>query len=323
MSSDVTGVRFRAFVPEDAPRMAALQQRCLDVCHDTSLLPEGFYFAPGFDEGRNIICAVGEAGAHLGHAMIYPSYVHQKLGTWMVWLDLRVDPDFDRAEALKAALLARIKARAYEVQAALDKPAMLYAAYFDQGRASIDDLKQRGFKHIESYFQLRRDLSEPIPDLPQPQGVRVRTWRLATEADQRRYLEAYDASFEDEGKSLEQLRHFLKADLWGDGATLTAFDGDRVVGSVAAYYQPDRAKNTEGVGLTEYVFVRPEWRRRGLARYLVAAAMRYLKARGLAYATLEVGGDNAPARALYESLGYDVLHEELCLAMPLDEEVAR
>lgn len=323
MSSDLTGVRFRAFVPEDAPRMVELQQRCLDLCYDTSLFPAGFYFAPVFDEGRNIICAVGEDGQHLGHAMVHPNYVHRKLGTWMVWLDLRVDPDFGRAEALKAVLLERLKARACELRAALDKPAMLYAAYFDQGRASIAYLKQVGFKHIESYFQLRRDLREPLPELPQPQGVEVRTWHLATEADQRRYLEAYDASFKNEGKSLDQLQHFLKADVWQDGATLTAFDGDRVVGSVAVYYQPDRAKNTGGVGLTEYVFVRPEWRRRGIARYLVVAAMHYLKDRDLAYASLEVSGDNAPARVLYESLGYDVLHEELCLAIALDEAVGQ
>lgn len=109
---------------------------------------------------------------------------------------------------------------------------------------------------------------------------------------QHRYLEAYDAAFENESNPLERLQHFMGWSGWSQGTTLrqrtadTAFEGDPAVGSVTAIYEPDPQQNVERAGATEYVFVRPEWRRRGPARYLVARSMQYLKERGLRYARM-------------------------------------
>ncbi len=87
-----------------------------------------------------------------------------------------------------------------------------------------------------------------------------------------------------------------------------------------ATYEPDPEQNAERAGATEYVFVRPEWRRRGLARSLVARSLAYLKERRLHCARLEVARANEPARRLYESLGYGYLREEITLGIRLDEQ---
>ncbi len=50
--------------------------------------------------------------------------------------------------------------------------------------------------------------------------------------------------------------------------------------------------------------VAPAQRRRGAGRALVALAMTEAERRGARQMFLEVGEDNAPARALYESLGF-------------------
>jgi GNAT superfamily N-acetyltransferase len=305
--------------------MVILQKRCLDLCPDTSLFPEGFYYSPGFDKGKNILCAVDDKGAHVGHAMVCLGHIHRRLGTRMLWMDLRVDPtlennDFGTGWALRDQLLARITARARELAANLDTPTMLYATYFTRGEASAEYLKSRGFEPFERIIQMRRDLGRPIPSLEPPVGVEVRPWRMETEVEQRRYLDAHDAAFANEGKRLEELRHFMRSSVWAGGTTITAFDGDRVVGSVMAFFNPDLSRNPERVGATEYVFVRPEWRRRGIARYLLARTLHYLRDREMAWASLEVLADNRPALSLYRSMGYETWREEISLGVPLPKE---
>jgi ribosomal protein S18 acetylase RimI-like enzyme len=318
MSHDVRSITFRRYGPEDARKMVGLQRRCLELSHDIDLVPEGFYNSPGFAGGANILCAVDRNGAHVGHAMVLPSYIHPQLKVWMMWMDIRVDPDRPDADRLRDALLDRIIERAGEVQAGLDRPGMLYATYFAQGVESIAYLQSRGFSVVERFYQMQRDLDQPLPDAVPPEGMAIRAWRMETEEEQQRYLEAYDAAFENESKPLERLQHFMGWSGWSQGTTFTAFDGDHVVGSVMAYYEPDTEQNTERVGSTEYVFVRPGWRRRGIARYLVTQALGYLKEHGLRSARLEVAGSNEGALSLYESLGFTRLREEITLGVRLN-----
>lgn len=317
------GITIRAFKPDDAARMMDLQRRTLVMCPDTSLWPEGFYLSPGFDEGRNILCAVDGADTHLGHGFVYPAHIHKGLNARLIWMDLRVDPALGGEEGglgleLRDRLRERATSRAYELAARLDRRAMLYVTYFSQGEASIAYILSRGYAPFERILQLRRDLAPDIPELPLPEGLVVRPWRMETEAEQRRYLEAYDAAFADEGKRLEALQHFMQSPMWQGGTTITAFEDDRVVGSVMAFFDPDAERNPDRAGSSEYVFVRPEWRRRGIARYLLAETLRYLKARGMVYASLEVLAENGYAIALYESLGYKLWREETSFGLWLD-----
>ncbi len=56
-------------------------------------------------------------------------------------------------------------------------------------------------------------------------------------------------------------------------------------------------------GLTS-IAVAPQHRRRGLGRSLMAAALEYLRARGVRHADLEVNVGNRAAQSLYESFGF-------------------
>ena len=61
-----------------------------------------------------------------------------------------------------------------------------------------------------------------------------------------------------------------------------------------------------GVGALEPVGTRPGFRRRGLARAVVLEGLRRMKVRGALTALVCFEEDNAPARRLYESVGFSV-----------------
>lgn len=79
-----------------------------------------------------------------------------------------------------------------------------------------------------------------------------------------------------------------------------AFDGERIVGLARAQVRLPEVWILGGIFVTE------SHRNRGLGRALTAAATVAAEARG-ARAALYVREDNAPARAVYEALGYRVL----------------
>jgi ribosomal protein S18 acetylase RimI-like enzyme len=62
--------------------------------------------------------------------------------------------------------------------------------------------------------------------------------------------------------------------------------------------------------------VAPEHRRQGLARTVMAALLEWGAERGAATAYLQVLGHNAPALALYETMGFTTHHAYAYLTPP-------
>ncbi|MCC6442038.1 MAG: hypothetical protein IT210_01135 [Armatimonadetes bacterium] len=110
---------------------------------------------------------------------------------------------------------------------------------------------------------MSRSLSDPLLELPAPEGLRAIVWRLETESGQARYLSAKNLCFLHAPTSLAELRFFLASPLWAGGASLTAFDGENVVGSVMAYWDSQENERTGlKTGYTEEIFVLPGWRKK-------------------------------------------------------------
>lgn len=59
-----------------------------------------------------------------------------------------------------------------------------------------------------------------------------------------------------------------------------------------------------GLGAVDLIYVRPEYRRHGHGRALLAAAVAAARAQGLGSVILGLTNDNAPMRALTASLGF-------------------
>lgn len=69
-------------------------------------------------------------------------------------------------------------------------------------------------------------------------------------------------------------------------------------------------------GWVSAVGVTPAWRRRGVARCLMQALLDHARTAGLCEVRLEVIDRNAPARALYTSLGFRITRELLTWRFP-------
>jgi RimJ/RimL family protein N-acetyltransferase len=89
-----------------------------------------------------------------------------------------------------------------------------------------------------------------------------------------------------------------------DAATFGAFAGEQLVG-VLGLHRPTHPKGRHR-GQIWGMYVDPAHRGRGLGRALLAALIEYARGLdGLAWLDLGVGVDNAAARAVYDSLGFE------------------
>ena len=90
----------------------------------------------------------------------------------------------------------------------------------------------------------------------------------------------------------------LREELWNDAAVIVAAEGED--GTVLGYAGLQTVLDE---GYINNVAVDPRFRRQGVADELIAAFVRFAKAK-LAFLTLEVRASNAPAIALYEKHGF-------------------
>lgn len=123
----------------------------------------------------------------------------------------------------------------------------------------------------------KRDLNEPIPEVKLQEEYLFSYWKMETAGEERDYLE-------------------VEVEIWPD----------TIVGELMAWQEEDH-------GVIEDVFVREPWRKRGIAKYLLVQALRYLKANQLQNANLMVLTTNKSALSLYESVGFCADKEEMRL----------
>jgi len=98
-----------------------------------------------------------------------------------------------------------------------------------------------------------------------------------------------------------------------------AWDGDEVAGQVRSYISTEENERHGRLrGYTEHISVRRPWRRRGLARALIAASFPLLRARGMTEAALGVDTENTSgALRIYEGCGFRPVTRSATYRKPL------
>ena len=180
---------------------------------------------------------------------------------------------------------------------------------YDRQADRISLLESAGYRIARYFFEMLRPTLDDIPELPMPAGIEIRPvrpeqYRQIWDADIEAFrdhwggMDTSDASF---------TRHFsgphFRPDLWR-----VAWDGEEVAGVVMNQILTSYNQQTgHRRGLLAGVSVRRAWRRRGLARALVADSLRSFRDAGMTEAVLGVDAENPTgALGVYEATGFIV-----------------
>jgi ribosomal protein S18 acetylase RimI-like enzyme len=221
-----------------------------------------------------------------------------------------VNPLVDATDqAVLRAVIDVLEARARTIAAGHPAGDKVLQAFVGATAPERDALFLRaGYEPVRfSYLMIRPSLDD-LPDAPLPPGLEIRDVRpehlpLIWAADQ----EAFRDHWGNAPGTAADYEQFLNDPVTNDTSLWrVAWDGDEVAGQVRSYIS---AEENERFGrqraYTENISVRRPWRRRGLARALIAASFPLLRARGMTEAALGVDAENTSgALRVYEACGF-------------------
>lgn len=231
-----------------------------------------------------------------------------------------------RQMGIGRTMLHAAEERLYEIagEHPQDGPRSFESFANDTEAGTIALLEAEGYEAIRhGYTMVRPDL-ENIPDLPLPPGLEVRP------AQPEHYQAIYDASleafrdhwgFSEDGE--EPLEQWLESPNFDPTLWRVAWEDGQVAGMVLSFIdaQENREYNRKR-GWTENICVRRPWRKRGLARALIACSLQAVKERGMTEAALGVDTQNLNgALHLYESMGYQPVRWQSIYRKPMSQVV--
>ena len=157
-----------------------------------------------------------------------------------------------------------------------------------------------GFARTRELWVMRRPTAVPLPAIELPDGVRIRDFG-STDADALLAVNAAAFAHHPEQGGLDAAGLAERmAEPWFDPAgLLLAVDDD---GELLGFHWTKQ--HDDETGEVYVVGVSPTAQGRGLGRILTIAGLQHLAARGVGEVLLYVESDNAPARRLYEGLGF-------------------
>jgi mycothiol synthase len=238
-----------------------------------------------------------------------------------------VDPSA-RGVGVERLLFAHLLGRAREI-AAERAPSMpttfvlLAMGRHPEFRALADEA---GMQVVRRTAAMVRPNLEEIPDIALPEGFETRPIEPDDRQMHRRVFDADARAFADsagqEAVTEDTFEEFVGSPRFAPALWRVAFHGNEIAGQILNFMGAPGTEE-EGTGFTEAISVQPEFRRRGLARALLAASLRGVRDAGARRAALGVDTQNPnQALTLYESLGFRVVSEgfEHSLTIPAPRE---
>jgi ribosomal protein S18 acetylase RimI-like enzyme len=184
----------------------------------------------------------------------------------------------------------------------------------DSAVARVAVLLGRGYEPVRySFLMVRSDLDD-LPDATLPVNLEIREVKPE---HLRQIFDAEVEAFRDHwgmGLPTEEVYQQFLTDPVGGRYELwrVAWEGDQVAGAVRGYInEAENEQYGRKRGWVENISVRRPWRRRGLARALIAASIAVLREQGMTDGALGVDTENpSGALRLYESCGFVAVKRE-------------
>lgn len=227
-----------------------------------------------------------------------------------------------RGKGIGRALLRHSEARLREIAASHP----VGKRFFDSGAADTSPgltqlLESEGYEPVRHFYEMVRPDLENIPDLPLPDGLEVRPvqpeqYRAIWDAE----VEAFKDHWGEAEVEEADYDRWLTQPMFQPQYWQVAWDGDQVAGMVRNFVDADfNAKFGKKRGYTENISVRRPWRKRGVARSLIASSFRLLKDLGMEEAALGVDTENpSGALQLYEGMGFRTVKRFTAFRKPME-----
>ena len=327
-AATIAGVSFRTYRgPDDLPGIVDVMTAS-HLADDFDYLPTieqlrvEFEKPSGYDPRRHYLVAEKDgrivAAGHASHRV--------RDGADSYAVDPEVHPDH-RAAGIGPALLFRLEAVAREMAAerasggaAPNGSPTLIGWCVDSAVQTGRLFRDHGYAEVRYFFEMLRSPLDDVPDAPLPAGLEIRPVRPD---DHRRIFEAEEEAFRDHWGAHDWTDADFEGMFAGPELDTTlwrvAWEGDEVAGVCANWiYEEENERLGVSRGWLEQVSVRGPWRRRGLARALIAESLRAFRQRGLSEGALGVDAENPTgALGLYEGLGFRIAARATAFRKPL------
>ena len=232
----------------------------------------------------------------------------------------------ERRQGIGRAMLgwceARLAAKAAELPDRTLIPGWMQAFAYGANPGAMALLEGTGWTRAGHGYEMVRPTLDDIPNVPMPDGLLVRPVG-SDEASRRAVWDAGSDAFRDHRSEQEPTeadwQQFLADRFQDPSLWVVAFDGDEIAGAVLGKIDPaENAHHGRERGICDSVFTRRAWRRRGLARALLARTLVRLRDHGMTSAYLGVDGLNPnQAMTLYSSLGFELSSMSIDWRKPL------
>lgn len=293
---EINGLIWRGVYPQDEEALKELDAACRSYDGDepVSNLP-GDVLRAAAVHGDNALCVT--TGKHLvAAAWIFvdpPEDDRQK-----IQIGGKVHPEYRRM-GIGEALIAWAESRALNLATPAVTLTLTIAneALTDDATALYLDY---GYENTFTEFMLTCPLDDPMPDAELPDGFTERSW---DDASAPLFFQAYAAGFQDRlGDTVpvkgEWIAEYAASDEhFRPDLSRLVMEGD----TPAAFITCEVAEKT---GWIAQIAVVPEYRNKGLARTLLAQAMKCFKDEGCTEAALHVNANNAHAATVFFNAGF-------------------
>lgn len=249
-----------------------------------------------------------------GRVVAYGRASRQELitGGRQVECILNIEPEA-RGRGVEELLVRHALARSESIIAEHGRDTAIAVLVFVTSRdeTQLGVVEAAGFRRVRAGVQLVRPSLDAIPEFPLPEGFEIRRISVDDRAMHRRVWEAaaraFSQSYGEQAQTQDQFDRWLKSDEFNPPLWRVAFHGDDIAAQILSYLgepEPDGSL----IGWTESISTQPEFRRKGLARALLAESLRAVRDAGATKAALGADSQNPnQAQTLYESMGFRVV----------------
>ena len=164
-------------------------------------------------------------------------------------------------------------------------------------------METENYQIIRYFFNMTRPTADSIPEAPMPVDLEVRP---VIDAEYRKVFTANDEGFQDHWGHVplteNGIERIMGSPTFNPDIWKVAWDGDEIAGMVLNFIDEKENKdNQRKRGYTEEIVVRRPYRKRGLAKALIAQSIAMFRDLGMDETALRVDADTlSGALKLYE-----------------------